>query len=906
MPTRWACSTENAGSVATGHITVGMLIGSTGTANFGPVSSIGTLGDFTVHAGNFTLADSGTLSVLGTVASTNGGVTLSAAGLYALSGSDLSAGGGVSLVSSLGLTLGGTITTPKTGTVTLTANDGSITESGGITAGSLGGSARGSGTGQILLTGDNDVGTLTGLAALSNLAFDDAGSALQVKGAVTSASGNIMLLAQSLSLQAAIGAPGQTVTLKATQGGITEAGGSVQAGTLTGSAAGDVTLSGANTIATLGNFAGGAGFALTDSQALTVGGTVSAAGGGTLALTAPGLTVTTGTLLSPGGAIALTADSFTLGGTIDTEATAGTLSGFIGLARLSSGGTFSLATADLAGLLTGTLSLGSVTGLPGSSTASAITLNGPFDLTGHALTLGLFTAANGSVTADGITAAALTGDTGAAVLGGTNDIGALDGFQTRSGALSFTDGGSLSLNGVIAGSTGVTLSADGIGQASGTVTAGSGVIDLTSMSGIALSGTLQAVGSGGAVILSAQGGINEAGGAIDTTSLSGTALHGASTLSGTNAVGTLAGFTASNGFSLNDGNANLVVSGPVDVSAGGLALSAGSLSIGGALSAPVGTIALTATQGGIHEQAGGVLNASGLTGSAAGAVVLTGANTLTTLGSFTAAGLALTDSRALSVAGTVTATSGTLALTTPTLTVQGGGELLSAGGGTVALTADVFDLYGTVSTGGTTGIVGLTLLTPGGTLSIAAGDLTSFTTGTLSLGSLDGVTPSSTVAAIDIADPLNLTGISGLGLFTSATGLGDHQRADCGCADRRYRVGHAAGPQPDRGAERLSHQNRRVHAHRFRQPHHHRAGLRRHRRVRLGRRHQADRHHSGGLGRSGIVGAGRDQLRRPAPGRRRHRHVLGFRRVRGGTGQRPAIRRQPGRYGGGGGQVRHL
>ncbi len=763
--------TENSGSVATGHITVGTLVGSTGTVNFGPVSSIGTLGDFTVHEGDFTLADAGTLSVSGTVASTSGGVTLSAAGLTALGGSDLSAGGGnVSLVSSLGLTLGGTISTPKTGTVNLAANDGGITESGGITAGSLGGSARGSGTGQILLTGDNDVGTLTGLAALANLAFDDAGSALQVTGAVTSASGNITLLAQSLSLQAAIGAPGQTVTLRATQGGITEAGGSVQAGTLSGSAAGGVTLSAANTVATLGNFAAGGGFALADSQALTVNGTVSAAGGGTLALTAPGLTVTTGTLLSPGGVIALVADSFTLGGTVDTDATAGTLSGFIGLARLSGGGTFSLATADLAGLLTGTLSLGSVTGLPGSSTASAITLNGPFDLTGHALTLGLFTAASGQVTADGITAAALTGDTGSAVLGGTNAIGVLDGFQARSGALSFTDTGSLSLNGVIAGSTGVTLSADGIGQAGGTVTAGSGVIDLTSTAGIALSGTLLAMGSGGAVALDAQGGISEAGGAIDTTSLSGSAQGGAATLSGTNAVGTLSGFTASNGFSLDDGNASLVVGGPVSATAGGLALSAGTLSIGGTLSALAGTIALTATQGGIHEQPGGLLHAAGLTGSSAGAVVLTGANSLTTLGSFTAAGFALTDSQALSVAGTVTSTSGTLALTTPTLTVQGGGELLGAGGGTVALTADTFDLYGSVSTGGTTGIVGLTLLTPGGTLSVAAGDLTSFTTGTLSLGSLDGVTPSSTVAAINIADPLSLTGIGGLGLFTSATG----------------------------------------------------------------------------------------------------------------------------------------
>ena len=180
-----------------------------------------------------------------------------------------------------------------------------------------------------------------------------------------------------------------------------------------------------------------------------------------------------------------------------------------------------------------------------------------------------------------------------------------------------------------------------------------------------------------------------------------------------------------------------------------------------------GTNGLVLHDNGAITQASGGITASSLTGSAGGSVSLTGtANSIADLGGFTSVGgFALWDAPSVTVTGAVTNSGGgALLLHAKTIDVAASPGALTNTGGTIALAADTLTLTGAVSTGAHEGLIGITLI-DAGTLTITAGGLPTVTTGTLSIGSLDGVTASGSVTGI-ILDSAP-SGPDTLAVFTS-------------------------------------------------------------------------------------------------------------------------------------------
>ena len=236
-----------------------------------------------------------------------------------------------------------------------------------------------------------------------------------------------------------------------------------------------------------------------------------------------------------------------------------------------------------------------------------------------------------------------------------------------------------------------------------------------SAASISLGGTLDVTGT--AALIASTGSIGETG-----TLLAGTLTGSAGTTAsfiGTNAIGTLASFSAPGGLTLTDGQ-DLSIAGAVSstngtviVNDGGFALdlpgtivasaaslSAASISLGGTLEV-TGTAALIASTGSIGET--GTLLADTLTGSAGTTASFTGTNAIGTLASFSApGGLTLTDGHDLSIAGAVSSNSGTVV-------VNDGGFALDLPGTIVASAASLS--AASISLGGTLDVTGTAALT---------------------------------------------------------------------------------------------------------------------------------------------------------------------------------------------------
>ena len=282
-------------------------------------------------------------------------------------------------------------------------------------------------------------------------------------------------------------------------------------------------------------------------------------------------------------------------------------------------------------------SIGATTGLTLASGSGGIQLNTGEILSGATVDLsatggGVMQVATGTLNASTLTS---TGDiVGAAVFAGTaNQIGTISGM-TAGGTLTVVDNRSLVLAGkVSASNTGTvdieTTSAGTLTQAStGTLIAGT----LTSTGGIA-----------GAVVLN------------------GTA----------NQIGTIVGVTSGGTLTVVDSNALTL---------------AGVVGVGGA-----GTIDITTLAGGLTQAASGTLIAGTLTsaGNIAGLASLNGiANQIGTISNMTASGgLTVVDNMALTLANTVSGSTGTVGITTltggvtqATSGVLIAGTLTSAGG----------------------------------------------------------------------------------------------------------------------------------------------------------------------------------------------------------------------------------
>ena len=214
-----------------------------------------------------------------------------------------------------------------------------------------------------------------------------------------------------LTLAANLTASGQTVTLGANDGAITQTLGTITAGTLTGGASTSVALNDSNDIATLGSFAALDGFSLVNGVNLTVSGTVTGQTS-TMISTAGTLTVTgevfaNNTISLAGGSIAIGntgvvsdggAGNTTLtatNGTITENGTlrAGTLSGSAtGAATLSGASLFSNQIATLGDFSASSLTLNDATPLTITGPVTAdylnVTATGQLVLAGDIATVG--------------------------------------------------------------------------------------------------------------------------------------------------------------------------------------------------------------------------------------------------------------------------------------------------------------------------------------------------------------------------------------------------------------------------------------------------------------------------------------------------------------------------------------
>ena len=765
-----------------GAVTTPSLTGSATSATLGSTTnSIATLAGFTI-TDDFALTDGRSLTVSAPVDPNT--ITLTIAGDLALD----------STVAATNVILNVT---------------GAITEGTGglIDAATLSGSA-----GSATLGNGNTVGTLGSLTTTTGLTLVD-GQALSVSGPVTdgqsialssrgvlTVAGNITAPVVSLTsangpsmaggiAQTGGAIAGSTSVSLTSPGTISQSGGTIAAGSLTGSSTGTTTLgSTGNAVTTLAAFSSAGGFSLADSSALTVAGpvtdstsvTLNTAGalalGGTVqtgalsltatgAITQPGGSLIAASLAGSGAGITLNATGNSIGSLANlastgdlslTDSEAVTVTGAVSVATghtltlvddsptFGTGGSLSApgGTVALREFTAGQgVTLGGGNGLSGSAPITATTLSigaptgGPVSIVG-AFNLSTVSVldleSRGAITESGTGAIAvptLTGNGATAALGGANQIATLGAFTT-SGAFALTDAQTLSVAGPLSATT-AALNVTGDLGLSGPVTA------TTSLS------------------LVASGAITQPAGAITTASLSGS---GASAALGstTNAVGTLAGFSTTGAFALTDAQ-GLAVSG---LSASQISLGVtGALGINGTVSA--GPVSLVAT-GAITEGTDGFLAATTLSGSAASAS-LGNNNAIGTLGSFaTTTGLTLVDGQPLTVSGPVTDGQSIALSSKGVLTVAGSitapvVSLTSANGPSMA--GGIAQTAGTIA--GSTSVS----LTSAGTISqtggtISAGSLNGSSTGTTTLGSTGNAV--TTLAAFSSAGGFSLVDGSAL------------------------------------------------------------------------------------------------------------------------------------------------
>ena len=338
------------GITGTGTIDATGLTGSSGGAtSLTGSNTIATLGSFT--AAGFTLGDTAPLAVNGPV---NGGALASITDAAALSVPGTVNAGAI-LLSGTNLAISGLVTDGGSGTTTLVATAGSITETGALVAGTLSGSSTGATSLAGASAAANQIATLGSFTA-SGFTLDD-GLALTVNGplhggasagivdaGLLSVPGSVSATAISLSgANLAIGGTvtdggSGTTTLIATAGSIADTGALVL-GTLSGSSTGATSLTGGNAIATLGPFTASGGLTLDDGGNLTVAGPVSA--GPAAEISVPGALTFSGPLTA--GSVTLSAASLNLDST---------LSGTTGI-RLGIGGDVSESGSLVTPLLTG-------------------------------------------------------------------------------------------------------------------------------------------------------------------------------------------------------------------------------------------------------------------------------------------------------------------------------------------------------------------------------------------------------------------------------------------------------------------------------------------------------------------------------------------------------------------------
>ncbi len=308
-------SVISAGTIAeaaAGTVTAATLTGSSaGNATFGLAGNvIANLGAFATTTGgangNFTLVDAQALAITGPVITGTGTVSLTVAG-------------GITEVAG-GTVTAGTLTGSAAGDATFAQPGNMVANLGAFAANNftlVDGQALNVagpvnvGAGTVNLTvagtisegagGSVTAGLLTGSSG-GNAIFGQPGNLVTNLGAFSTAGGNFTLAdGQALNLTGLLSLGGGAATLNAARA-ITElVGGSIAAGTLTGSSAGNATFDQANAIGNLAAFTAGSGgvFALTNNEALNVSGPVASGGDLRIRVNGGDLTLTGG--VSAGG-----------------------------------------------------------------------------------------------------------------------------------------------------------------------------------------------------------------------------------------------------------------------------------------------------------------------------------------------------------------------------------------------------------------------------------------------------------------------------------------------------------------------------------------------------------------------------------------------------------------------------
>lgn len=478
------------------------LFGAAGIAGGGSVIANlllaqGNAGDIALTGDNrvLTLGDSSTSGSF----TLNDGVRL----LTIRAGSIISAAG-ITIADAGQIAVAGTLNAPGH-TVSLTADTG-IGGAGVIFALTLNAATT---AGDVSLTGNNqalNLGTVS--APAGRVTYNSGAPGLAVAGPVSARDGVAIVATSGLAVDGLISTPGQAVDLTAWS---ISGAGSIVAGVLNAqaTAAGDISLTGANAVQVLGSVTTPGNFTFVDNVAtLSVGDNIVA--GGAIDLRNSGALAIVGTLSAPGRHISLAAGGDIAGSGVIL---AGTLD------AVTSGGAVTLAGANLVDAINVIAAAGPVTfndaapgltvraggGIAGNGVtlteAGALVVDGRIDSPSRTVTLAAASIAGGGA----ITTSRLdmTASDGPIALTGANQVDAL-GPVTTPADLSFNNAGARIA--VPAGSTvqaggAVSIAAAGDlvidGTVTGTVTGlrAGGLLAVNGTSAIARNGDLNLAGS---------------------------------------------------------------------------------------------------------------------------------------------------------------------------------------------------------------------------------------------------------------------------------------------------------------------------------------------------------------------------------------------------------------------------
>ncbi len=690
----------------------GLTTISGGTLQIGNGSTTGSIVGGVTDNGTLTFNRSDAVTMSGVISGT-GALTQAGSGTLILTGTNTYTG--LTAISAGTLQIGnggttGSVAGDITDNGTLTFNRSDALTIGGVISGN--GALTQAGSGTLILTGINTYTGQTNVSSGSTLALRGTGSVATSSGVSDNGTFDISgtstgTTIKSLAGSGTVALGGKTLTISnstGTFGGII--GGAGGGLTLSG---GTLTLTGANTYTGLTTISGGT---LQIGNGGTTGSIVgNVADDGTLlvnrsnAVTYAGVISGNGALTQAGsGTLKLTGTNTYLGGTTISAGTLQLGDGALGHDGTVNGGIQVASGAEFAMDYLGSIAL-----------ANVVTGNGTVSLeSGGAITEGAGIR---------ITASDLIGQSvGATALNEGNLIGTLGSFSAAGFAL--TNAQNLTVTGPVNGGASTSL----------TTTAGD----------LAIDGAV----NGATTTLTSAGAITEgAGGVITAGTLTGQS-GGSTSLLGANQVGALGAFTTGGDFGFNDAQTLTVNNAPsANGGAGNLTLTTTGGNSDLILSSNVTGNKVTLAAGRTLNQTAGVIEATTLTGSSVGDTTLDGANLIGTLGSFTAAGFALTNAQSLAVFGAVDGgTSTSLTTTTGDLAING-----AVNGSTITLTSAgaISEGAGGVITAGTLSgsSVGNTVLNGANQI----GTLGSFSAANFALTNAQALTLNGALSAADIS-----------------------------------------------------------------------------------------------------------------------------------------------------------